>query len=103
MRDGSGTLWSANNSKFVGTFKNDKKHGSGQIFFPEGTIYQEKWNNNILESHIKIYDPKAQEVDPLKKQSDLMSYEQDGDVVYNSPPSKQRTKSSNLYQKMMLK
>ena len=61
MKDGSGVLWSANNTKYVGTFKKDKKHGPGEIIFPDGTIYSEAWSNGILTQHFKVSDPKDEE------------------------------------------
>ena len=61
MKDGNGILWSANNTKYIGTFKLDKKYGSGEIIFPDGTIYKETWSNGILIQHYKYYDPKTEQ------------------------------------------
>jgi len=60
-RDGPGILWSSNNTKYVGTFKNDKKSGQGKIYFADGSIFDEKWNNGILVEHVKIHDPTIKE------------------------------------------
>jgi antitoxin component YwqK of YwqJK toxin-antitoxin module len=32
----------------VGSFKNGKKHGSGVIYYIDGTIEEGKWENDVL-------------------------------------------------------
>ena len=43
LREGEGVLISASNSKFVGRFKQDKKHGKGCYVKSDGTVFEEVW------------------------------------------------------------
>lgn len=54
MRDGKGTLWSSTSTRYVGYFRQDKKHGKGTIYNSKGEVYEEEWNNGILVSHTKV-------------------------------------------------
>jgi len=56
LREGQGTLWSANNTKYEGFFLKDKKHGSGEIVFPDGSRFREEWENGALKVHEKTHD-----------------------------------------------
>ena len=51
MKDGKGTLISADGSKYIGRFKQDKKHGQGEMQFPNGQVYEEVWQFGMLMSH----------------------------------------------------
>ena len=53
MKDGKGKLVSANGAKFIGRFKQDKKHGVGEMQLPDGQIFEENWQFGILTSHKK--------------------------------------------------
>jgi hypothetical protein len=46
-------LISANGSKYIGRFKQDKKHGHGEMIFADDQIFEEVWQNGILISHQK--------------------------------------------------
>lgn len=48
MKDGAGTLVSTNGAKFVGKFKQDKKHGSGKMHFPDNQGFEEQWQFGVL-------------------------------------------------------
>lgn len=56
MKDGEGILWSTNSIQYHGTFKNDKKDGTGEIITSDGTRYLEDWNCGMLLKHQKIED-----------------------------------------------
>lgn len=62
MRDGADcVLFSADKTKFVGSFKQGVKHGAGNVYGPDGTQkWIEKWIDGYLENHSKIPSPKQQ-------------------------------------------
>jgi len=48
LRHGKGEYWSkANGFKYVGDYKNDKKHGKGKYTYPNGDIYNGNWKNGV--------------------------------------------------------
>ena len=51
--EGKGTLTAANGSKFIGRFKQDRKHGKGELVTEDQQICEEVWQNGIMVSHKK--------------------------------------------------
>jgi hypothetical protein len=63
MKEGLGTYTYANGNKYVGSFKNGKKHGSGVLYYIDGTLEEGRWENDVLVSSNPEKDDSAQEGD----------------------------------------
>ena len=75
MKDGAGTLVSTNGAKFVGKFKQDKKHGAGKMHFPDNQRFEEQWQFGVLIAHKKIEeDQNIKTTDPLNNNSNKTKF-----------------------------
>lgn len=45
LMDGKGTFTSVNGTKYIGRFKQDRKHGKGELVTQDKLIYEEFWQN----------------------------------------------------------
>ena len=52
-KDGVGELISSNGSKFIGSFKKEKKHGKGEMHRNDQQVFEEHWQLGILVSTSK--------------------------------------------------
>tara|TARA_B110000438_G_C15738202_1_gene617232 strand:+ start:194 stop:520 length:327 start_codon:yes stop_codon:yes gene_type:complete len=65
--NGFGTYISANGNKYVGEWKDDKKHGKETFTFTNGDVERGIWENGeLVEENIKIVKPKETQSEILE-------------------------------------
>ena len=82
LANGFGTRkWSLNSKwsgdKYVGNFKDDKRHGSGKYIYKDGTIEKGTWINGVFTGDKKVQNNLVANIDKKSKQNSLTNNQDD--------------------------